>query len=77
MSSNDNVVALEGVKPKRTRRRYRHHEITIEFDPKSGQWNWWFKHTYTIRVREQAKNEKKAFDDACAYLDRILDPEPA
>lgn len=71
-----NVVQLKKVKPKRIRKLYRRHEIIIEYDPERKRWVWSFKHTYTIKLSEDARSENTAFADACKQLDSILDADP-
>lgn len=74
--TGENVVEFDKVKPKRSRKRHRQHEIVIVYDPETKRWVWSFKHTYTIKLTEDAKTEKRAYEDACKRLDEILDADP-
>lgn len=65
-----NVTQLN-IKPKTTITQYMGDEITVQFDPKEGRWNWSIRAMRVVSFNGHAATDKAAFQKAQTAVDEM------
>lgn len=69
---NNNVTYLRDVKAKARTFMYKHHQVTVEYNPTEKVWDWIADHQpKTVRLTGHASTQEVAEFDAKKMIDKL------
>jgi len=67
------VVALDSMRPKTLKKRYKSHDYVLTYDPESREWYYEVTYVQTVKFKERKETMNKAQRAAESHIDKTLD----